>query len=117
MKSAEQIIDAKRFMYDCKTGKNVHNLTIHDVWGLLGQNWESNFRVYIPDSDYDDSDDVIHTSGSSLAMIERGAIIKALENNNFVQNAAAHELDITPRVMNYKIQQYGITHPGWKRNV
>ncbi|HDL18984.1 MAG TPA: sigma-54-dependent Fis family transcriptional regulator, partial [Bacteroidetes bacterium] len=51
-----------------------------------------------------------------LAEIEKGAIEKALELNHFIQKDAAKLLGVSSRVLNYKISQYNITHPSWRKN-
>lgn len=52
----------------------------------------------------------------SLKSLERRAILLALERSAYVQSRAAALLGITPRSLNYKIAQYGITHPTWRTN-
>ena len=49
--------------------------------------------------------------GISLKDIEREALIQALQRTNWVQKDAAAHLDITPRVMHYKLKTHGITPP------
>jgi DNA-binding NtrC family response regulator len=49
--------------------------------------------------------------GVSLKDIEREALIQALQRTNWVQKDAAAHLDITPRVMHYKLKTHGITPP------
>jgi DNA-binding NtrC family response regulator len=51
-----------------------------------------------------------------LHKLEYDEILKALDDSLWVQKDAAEQLRITPRVLNYKIRKYGITHPGWRRN-
>jgi DNA-binding NtrC family response regulator len=50
-------------------------------------------------------------NGVSLKDIEREALIQALQRTNWVQKDAAAHLDITPRVMHYKLKTHGITPP------
>ncbi len=47
---------------------------------------------------------------------EKELILKALEENLWVQKNAAKRLGISPRALNYKINKFGITHPNWRRN-
>lgn len=49
--------------------------------------------------------------GVSLKNIEREALIQALKRSNWVQKDAAAQLDISPRVMHYKLRTHGITPP------
>ncbi len=53
--------------------------------------------------------------GISLKEIERQTLLQALEQAKWVQKAAAVLLDISPRVMNYKLQAHGITHAKWSK--
>jgi DNA-binding NtrC family response regulator len=51
------------------------------------------------------------SNGVSLKNIERDALIQALQRTNWVQKDAAAYLDITPRMMYYKVKAHGITSP------
>lgn len=53
--------------------------------------------------------------GASLHDIEREALLQALQRTHWVQKAAAAHLDISPRVMHYKLKSHGITHPKWTK--
>lgn len=53
--------------------------------------------------------------GTSLRQIEKEALLQALEGANWVQKKAAARLDISPRVMYYKLKSHGITHPKWSK--
>ena len=53
----------------------------------------------------------IPPTGIPLEEIERQAIVEALKMSNWVQKDAAELLDISPRVMNYKIKTLGIELP------
>ncbi len=55
-------------------------------------------------------------SGKSLALQEKEYILRALEDNLWVQKNAAKRLGISPRALNYKIKKFGITHPNWRTN-
>jgi transcriptional regulator with GAF, ATPase, and Fis domain len=43
-------------------------------------------------------------------------ISSALEKNLWIQKDAAHQLGITPRALNYRINKLGITHSRWRKN-
>lgn len=47
---------------------------------------------------------------------EREMIIKALHECLWIQKDAATCLGISPRVLNYKIKKFNITHPRWRKN-
>jgi DNA-binding NtrC family response regulator len=47
---------------------------------------------------------------------ERSLIQLALDESLWIQKDAAIRLGITPRILNYKIKKYGITHPRWRKN-
>ena len=51
-------------------------------------------------------------NGVSLKAIEREALLQALQRTEWVQKNAAAHLDISPRVMHYKLKTHGITPPG-----
>jgi Nif-specific regulatory protein len=53
----------------------------------------------------------IPPSGVALEQIERQALVEALRMANWVQKDAAELLQISPRVMNYKIKTLGIELP------
>ncbi len=55
-------------------------------------------------------------TGLKLADAERGLIQQALQRSSWVQKDAARLLGISTRVLNYKVKQFGFTHPGWKHN-
>ncbi len=67
------------------------------------------------------SNDSSHHSLNKLAMmpleeIDKNQVIFALRQAKWVQKDAAGYLDISPRVLNYKIKKFGITHPNWPKN-
>jgi DNA-binding NtrC family response regulator len=47
---------------------------------------------------------------------EKNLIRKALGESLWIQKDAAARLGITPRILNYKIKKYGITHAKWRKN-
>ena len=47
---------------------------------------------------------------------EKDMISNALEENLWIQKDAAHQLGITPRALNYRINKLGITHSRWRKN-
>lgn len=53
----------------------------------------------------------------NLDAIEGVVIKEALERSSYLQKLAAVKLGISPRALNYKIKDYGITHRSWKKNV
>ena len=53
----------------------------------------------------------IPPTGIALEEIERQALLEALKMSNWVQKDAAELLEISPRVMNYKIKTLGIDIP------
>ena len=57
----------------------------------------------------------IPPNGIALEEIERQAVVEALTMSNWVQKDAAELLQITPRVMNYKIKTLGIALPRPRR--
>jgi putative transposase len=49
--------------------------------------------------------------GIALKELEREALLQALRRANWVQKDAAAHLDISPRVLHYKLKTHGITPP------
>jgi two-component system response regulator HydG len=60
--------------------------------------------------------EVLSLDTLNLEVIEKEAILRALEMRNWVQKDAAQLLAISPRALNYKINYHNITHPSWKKN-
>jgi DNA-binding NtrC family response regulator len=54
--------------------------------------------------------------GVRLKDAERHLIMQALRRCGWIQKEAAELLGVSRRVLNYKIQRFGITHAGWKQN-
>ncbi len=52
----------------------------------------------------------------NLETIEKETILYALQDSKWFQKDAANLLGISPRALNYKINQYDITHSSWKKN-
>ncbi len=55
-------------------------------------------------------------SGVRLEEVEKKLVLEALEMTNWVQKDAAVLLNVSGRVLNYKIKRFGITHPSWRQN-
>jgi DNA-binding NtrC family response regulator len=58
----------------------------------------------------------IPAGGLKWEEVEKDLILQALSMSGWVQKEAARILGLTTRVLNYKIKQFGITHPTWKQN-
>jgi transcriptional regulator with GAF, ATPase, and Fis domain len=69
-----------------------------------------------PEPDPDHTRAAVGDTYLTLVEIEKRAIMLALERAQGVQKNAAKELGISPRVMNYKVRTFGLTHPRWTRN-
>ncbi|EFK05821.1 sigma-54 interaction domain protein [delta proteobacterium NaphS2] len=52
----------------------------------------------------------------SIEEQKKEIIIKALDENHWVQKTTAESLGISPRVLNYQIKKFGITHARWRKN-
>jgi transcriptional regulator with GAF, ATPase, and Fis domain len=59
---------------------------------------------------------ILPEEGVDLDEVEKNFVVQALERTNFVQKEAAKLLNVSSRVLNYKIKQFGITHPKWSQN-
>ncbi|MEO5658158.1 MAG: sigma-54 dependent transcriptional regulator [Nitrospiria bacterium] len=51
-----------------------------------------------------------------LDHVEKNTILEALAQTHWIQKDAARLLGISPRVLNYKIKTYGITHSSWLKH-
>jgi DNA-binding NtrC family response regulator len=58
----------------------------------------------------------IPTGGLKWDEMERDLVQQALSMSGWVQKEAARLLGLSTRVLNYKIRQFGITHPNWIQN-
>ncbi len=102
---------------------------------IKAYNWPGNIRqltntieraVILEESDHIQPASItipsFHTPAISAAAYEplkaheKDLILKALNDNLWVQRRAAKRLGISPRSLNYKIKKLGITHPNWRRN-
>ena len=58
----------------------------------------------------------IPPGGVNLETVEKNLIIQALEQTEWVQKDAAVLLNVSSRVLNYKIKRFEITHRSWRQN-
>ena len=58
----------------------------------------------------------IPPNGVSLEEMEEKLIMQALKQANWIQKDAAALLNVTSRVLNYKVKRFGITHDSWRQN-
>jgi Nif-specific regulatory protein len=79
-----------------------------DVVGLedLPSNLASERTIAVPGMGGSDSRD--DNLGLEVQNLEKKRIIKALQDNNFIQNRASLALGITPRQLGYRIKKYRI---------
>jgi DNA-binding NtrC family response regulator len=59
---------------------------------------------------------LIPPGGVKWNEVEKELILQALAMSGWVQKGAASLLGLSTRVLNYKIKQFGITHPSWTLN-
>ena len=74
-----------------------HEWDARDIWNLIGENWDIE-------------------SSNNLKENEKLMILNALDKNNWQQKAAAKELGISRRCINYKLQKYNITNDLWRKH-
>jgi transcriptional regulator with PAS, ATPase and Fis domain len=116
--------------------KNIHGFSPDSLAIIKSYNWPGNIRqlantieraVILEDSKLIESDSIqipnfhqpVPTARKNcepLEKQEKELILRALEENLWVQKNAAGQLGISPRALNYKIKKFGITHPNWRRN-
>ena len=68
------------------------------------RNGEGNGQLLLPED------------GVDLDELEKSFVLQALERTGYVQKEAAKLLNVSSRVLNYKIKQFGITHSKWSQN-
>lgn len=134
---AEHFISKHNLRY----GKNVKRLSTPAVNMLMAYHWPGNVRELencIERAVLTSADDCIHSYNlppslqtgkdagyeilpegkasfnTMVESFERELIVEALKKNNGNMSAAARDLDLSPRVIHYKINSYGIT-PEWYR--
>jgi DNA-binding NtrC family response regulator len=59
---------------------------------------------------------ILPEEGVDLDELEKSFVVQALERTDYVQKEAAKLLNVSSRVLNYKIKQFGITHSKWSQN-
>jgi DNA-binding NtrC family response regulator len=59
---------------------------------------------------------ILPEEGVDLDELEKNFVVQALERSDYVQKEAAKLLNVSSRVLNYKIKQFGITHHRWSQN-
>ncbi len=59
---------------------------------------------------------ILPEQGVCLEEVEENLILQALERSSWVQKDAAELLNVSSRVLNYKVKRFGITHESWRQN-
>ncbi len=116
--------------------KKIHHFSADSLAIIKSYSWPGNIRqlantieraVILEDSKTIESDAIqipdfhqptprIHRTAEPLETQEKELILRALEENLWVQKNAAKQLGISPRALNYKVNKFGITHPNWRKN-
>ncbi len=125
--------------YNAEMGREVTEISREGRDALIYHDWPGNVRelentmeraVLLCESDQLEPDDLnLHAavggrrestespaSELDLKNLEKEALLEALRKTDFVQKDAAEILGISKRVIHYKIKQFGIKHPRWKKN-
>ena len=116
--------------------KRINSFSPDSLAIIKSYNWPGNIRqlantieraVILEDSDSIQSDSIqipdfhqpthqFRRTSEPLETQEKELILRALEENLWVQKNAAKQLGISPRALNYKVNKFGITHPNWRKN-
>jgi DNA-binding NtrC family response regulator len=115
--------------------KNITDFSSTAMDIIRSYNWPGNIRqlantieraIILEDSDIIQPESIsipnFHTptipadSYEPLEAHEKELILRALEDNLWVQKNAAKRLGISPRALNYKVKKFNITHPNWRKN-
>jgi len=131
--------------YTAELNHHVKNVEPEAVRMLAGYHWPGNIRelentieraVVLADGEKITKDDmklifahrpytrkdegngqlILPEEGVDLDELEKSFVVQALERTEYVQKEAAKLLNVSSRVLNYKIKQFGITHPKWSQN-
>lgn len=70
--------------------------------------------ITLPDAPVKSQEMVTQKDKSFKGDDEKKLILETLERVGWIQKKAAEILGLSPRVLNYKIKKYSITHPSWK---
>ena len=116
--------------------KRINSFSPDSLAIIKSYNWPGNIRqlantieraVILEDSDSIESESIqipdfhqpthqFRRTSEPLETQEKELILRALEENLWVQKNAAKQLGISPRALNYKVNKFGITHPNWRKN-
>ncbi len=116
--------------------KKIHGFSANALAIIKSYNWPGNIRqlantleravileesetiqsssIQIPD--FHQPEPKTRESCEPLETQEKELILRALEQNLWVQKNAAKQLGVSPRALNYKVNKFGITHPNWRKN-
>ena len=116
--------------------KKIHGFSPDALAIIKSYSWPGNIRqlsntieraVILEDSDMIESNSIhipdfhqpvplSRRTSEPLEIQEKELILRALEENLWVQKNSAKQLGISPRALNYKINKFNITHPNWRKN-
>lgn len=116
--------------------KRINSFSPDSLAIIKSYSWPGNIRqlantieraVILEDSDTIESDSIqipdyhqptpqSRRTSEPLETQEKELILRALEDNLWVQKNAAKQLGISPRALNYKVNKFSITHPNWRKN-
>lgn len=116
--------------------KRINSFSPDSLAIIKSYNWPGNIRqlantieraVILEDSDSIQSESIqipdfhqpthqFRRTSEPLETQEKELILRALEENLWVQKNAAKQLGISPRALNYKVSKFSITHPNWRKN-
>ncbi len=116
--------------------KKIHGFSPDALAIIKSYSWPGNIRqlsntieraVILEDSDMIESNSIhipdfhqpvplSRRTSEPLETQEKELILRALEENLWVQKNSAKQLGISPRALNYKINKFSITHPNWRKN-
>ena len=112
----EAIVKGK---FDYETYKNLIRSTAIDEWGIITkkdvarepeESLVSKLLVAYRGRDREEKDLEL------IQWIEKQLILECLETSNWRQDITAEKLNLSSRVLNYRVQLYGITHRSWPVN-
>ena len=108
------IFNLRKFRNDCK-GEDVTFHLLVEYFGV--QVWDYDILFGNEVEEDEPIEDITVIGDLNIDYLAKQTILRALEETKYVQKDAAARLGISPRRLNYKVKQLGITHPNWKKNI
>ena len=108
------IFSLRKFYHDCK-GEDISFHLLVEYFGVQVWDYDILFGNEIEEEVIEE--DITVIGALNIDHLAKQTILRALEEAKYVQKDAAKKLGISPRRLNYRVKQFGITCPNWKKNI